>query len=222
MNTVCCFHSSQPHTAPHAVLPFISTLDSPRLSLIHRSPYRTVEVRWSDRKWKMNLSHQEQSELLLQGGFQPAPLLTGLMNLHFSSTPDVNLGVLTKCTTAPCSRGIWDISLMRDMTFQPQLQPGSTQQAADVTRPSALWTKSRESSGGGSTPIFHSWMLTPPCHNTTFILLNSTRIPALRLYLNICKHVPTKTCIHESKVEVLKVLMSFVTVVMSGCGLSEH
>lgn len=31
-----------------------------------------------------------------------------------------------------------------------------------------------------------------------------------------------KHCVHESKVEVLKVLMSIVTVVMSGCGLSEH
>lgn len=90
MNIVCCFHSGQPNTAPHAVFPFISTLDSQWLSLIHRSPYRTVEVQWSDRKWKMNLSHQEQRELPLRGGFQPAPLLTGLMNLHFPSTPDKN------------------------------------------------------------------------------------------------------------------------------------
>lgn len=44
---------------------------------------------------------------------------------------------------------------MRDVTFQPRLQLGSTQQAAAVTRPSALWTMSTESSGGGSTPIFH-------------------------------------------------------------------
>lgn len=112
------------------VRPFISTLDFPQLSLIPRSPHITMEVQWSDRMWKMNLSHQEQGELPLQGGFPPAPLLTGLMNLYFPSTLDANPEVLTKRTTAPRFRGagdaLWDISLMRDVTFQPQLQPSST------------------------------------------------------------------------------------------------
>lgn len=107
----------------------------------------------------MNLSHQEQGEPPLQGGFPPAPLLTGLMNLHFPSTKDANPEVLTKRTTAPSFRGVgdalWDVSLMRDVTFQPQLQPSSTRQAADVTRPSALWAKSTDSSGGGTIPIFY-------------------------------------------------------------------
>lgn len=68
----------------------------------------------------MNLSHQEQGELPLHGGFPPAPLLTGLMNLPFPSTPDANPEVLTKRTTALFFRDVgdalWDISLMRDVT----------------------------------------------------------------------------------------------------------
>ncbi|CAB1457652.1 unnamed protein product [Pleuronectes platessa] len=47
--------------------PFTST----ELSLILRSPHVTVDARWCDRKWKMNLSHQDQGELPLRGGFPP-------------------------------------------------------------------------------------------------------------------------------------------------------
>lgn len=54
----------------------------------------------------MNLSHQEQGELPLQGGFPPAPILTGLMNLHFPSTLDANPEVLTKRTAAPSFGGV--------------------------------------------------------------------------------------------------------------------
>lgn len=131
-----------------SVLSCIFTLDFPKPSLIRHSPCITREAQWSDSMWKMNLSHQDQDELPLQGGFPPTPLLTDLINSYFPSTQDANPEVLATCTTAPSFGGVgdapWDISLMRDVTFQPQLGSSSTWQAADVTCPCSPWTKSTE------------------------------------------------------------------------------
>lgn len=52
---------------------------------------QTVEVRWPDRIWKINLSHQEQGAFRLHRGLPPTPLLTNLMNFPFPSTANVNL-----------------------------------------------------------------------------------------------------------------------------------
>lgn len=62
----CKLHSS--------VLPFIFTLDFPKLSLIRWSSYVTMDGWWSGRMWKMNLSHQEQGLLPLRRGSHPLPL----------------------------------------------------------------------------------------------------------------------------------------------------
>lgn len=61
----CKLHSS--------VLPFIFTLDFPKLSLIRWSSYVTMDGWWSGRMWKMNLSHQEQGLLPLRRGSHPLP-----------------------------------------------------------------------------------------------------------------------------------------------------
>lgn len=161
--SACPSLSGRPdHSAPRSAL--LSFLSSPLwvshgchsvlvlLTKVWRSGGLTVCGRW------ICLIRSRVSSPL-QGGFPPAPLLTGLMNLHFPSTPDANPEVLTKRTTAPSFRGVgdalWDFTNESDVTFQPRLQPSSTWQAADVTRPSAPWTKSTESSGGGSIQISH-------------------------------------------------------------------
>lgn len=81
---------------------------------------KTPEVQWSDRIWKMNLSHLEKGELLLHRGFSPSTPLTGLMNLPFPPTHrhksrDFNQthhwSLFQRCWVT-----LWDISLIRDVT----------------------------------------------------------------------------------------------------------
>lgn len=143
--TVCLLQSVllfvlHPLTTEVQAPPLYSSIHFPKLSLTHSLthgfPYITVEVRWSDRMWKMNLSHQDQGELPLRGGFPPAPLLTGLMNLSFLPLSLLQKQILrfffflsTKRTSARslveggvrrCTVG--NVSpLMRDVTFQPRL-----------------------------------------------------------------------------------------------------
>lgn len=101
--------------------------------------------------WKMNLSHQDQGELRLRGGFPPTPLLTDVINSYFPTTQDANPEVLATCTTAPPFAGGGDVSLMRDVTFEPRL---SLTHAADATCLRRLWTKSTEPEATSLTLVF--------------------------------------------------------------------
>lgn len=147
-----------------------------------------MKVWWSDGIWKINLSHQEQGELCLQRGFPLSFLLTGLMNLHFPSTPDANPEVLTKRTTAPSLRGVgdasWDISLMRDIDISTLTSAQLNLTGCRCHSAFCSTDKSTESSGGESIPIFHFLILiTAVLGNTKPALLNSTKCAASKLLL---------------------------------------
>lgn len=118
-SVLCCFCplSCKLHSS---VLPFIFTLDFPKLSLIRWSSYVTMDGWWSGRMWKMNLSHQEQGLLPLRRGSHPLPpwQVWWISTCHVLQTQILrfypNTPLLCQVRDA-----LWEISLMKAVTFQP-------------------------------------------------------------------------------------------------------